>query len=467
VGEILGTGARGSGLENRVRRLVLAGGTLWDEEGGRRADILVEGERIAAVGDLSAADHGAHVIDVSGLHLLPGLIDAHVHVADRVGGLELADDFGSASDVAVCNGVTSFFTFVTQRGGETLAQAVERVEARLAGHSRCDVGLHLTPTGWPWDWNQVSHQVERGHRTFKLYTTYREAGLYTDYTRLEEVMRGLTRLGARLLVHCEDEAALAEAAGAEPDPGSATWHARLRPEAVETTAIARVVELSDRTGCPVHVVHVSTESGLEVVERAAATAQTTCETAPHYLLLDESALAKPGGHRWLCTPPLRSSATRAAMEAAAAASRFDLFATDHCPFRAADKDRAAGDAGAVPKGLPGLGALVPVLHDLLVTRHGLPLSELARRLAANPARLTGTFPRKGVLRPGSDADVVALDPGGPPRPVRSTRAPCHDPWSTRTTRLAVRLVVRRGEVVVLDGAVAADSGRGGRLLLAS
>ncbi|MGE5236159.1 MAG: amidohydrolase family protein [Acidobacteriota bacterium] len=466
MGEVLKTGVREPGFGDRPERLLIAGGTVWTEEGPSRGDVLVEGERIAAVGGLAAATGDVRAIDVSGCDVLPGCIDVHVHVDDRIGRFDLADDLASGTEIAVRTGITSFFTFVTQRGGETLTQAVERVETRVRRTSRCDVGLHLTPTGWPWNWDEVAALVERGHRTFKLYTTYRDAGLYSDYGRLEEVMRRLVPMGARLLVHCEDDACLAAVDPAGVDLCAAQSHTRLRPEKAEITAIERVVELSGRTGCPVHVVHVSTDAGLELIDRARAHAPVTCETCPQYVLLDDAVLAAPDGHRWLCTPPLRPPATRARLEAAVAASAFELFATDHCPFARTDKDVGGRDIRTVPNGLPGLGALVPLLHDLLVRRHGLPLTELARRLAANPAHLTGTYPRKGTLRPGSDADLVVLDTDGPPRPIHSTLADCHDPWAGRTTRLSARLVLLRGEIVVRNGETLAGRAHGGKLLLA-
>ncbi len=190
----------------------------------------------------------------------------------------------------------------------------------------------------------------------------------------------------------------------------------------------------------------------------------TCETAPHYLLLDESALAGANGHRFLSTPPLRPRATRARFEAAAVAGAFDLFATDHCAFTRADKDAGRGDLREVPKGIAGIGALVPLLFELLVKRHGCSLGALAETVAAAPARLLGTYPRKGAITPGGDADLVVVDPDGPRRPVVSTLADAYETYPGRTTTLDVRAVMLRGRVVVERNEVVAPGERTGRPL---
>ncbi|MBP1620095.1 MAG: D-hydantoinase [Acidobacteria bacterium] len=449
------------------RRLLVAGGTVWDEQGGRRADVLVDGETIAAVGNLAGEVGEAEVIEASGLDVLPGFIDFHVHLDDRIGGVEIADDFASGSEIAIRNGITTLMSFATQRPEETLDAAVGRWVARAGGRSHCDVGFHLTPTAWPWDRPEVERLVARGFRTFKLYTTYRPAGLYTDYERLDEAMRALARLGAGLLVHCEDDATLAGIDSASLDLREPFSHTRLRPEAAEVTAIGRVLDSARRAGCRLHVVHVSTADGVALIDAARSRQEVSCETGPHYLLLDDARLAAEDGQGLLCTPPLRSAATRARLEAAAVAGAFDLFATDHCPFRRTDKLAPRPDVRTVPNGLPGLGALVPLVFELLVASHRRPLAELVVRLAANPARVAGLYPRKGVIRPGSDADLVVVDPAGPQRPVVATLADCPDPWHGRTTTLAVRRVVRRGEVVVADGRLVAPDRRGGRVLAAA
>ncbi len=440
--------------------MLIAGGTVVTEEGRARLDVRVGGERVTALGRLTPELDEA-VLDATGLFILPGMIDVHVHIDDRIGDCELADGFPSASEIAVRAGVTTLAGFVTQGSDEALSEAVARCVGRAKGRSHCDYTFHLTPTGWPWDWREIEELIGRGFSTLKLYTTYREAGLFTDYAKLEQIMGRLAKTDARLLVHCEDDQTLAGVAASRINPADARGHALLRPERAEVVAIRNILELAEKTGCRVHVVHVSTAEGAAAIGGARRRCPISCETAPHYLLLDDSALAGESGHRFLCTPALRPAATRAQVEAAAAAGAFDLYATDHCAFTKADKDRHRDDFRNVPKGLPGLGALVTLVHELLVKRHGLPLSELATRLAANPARLLGLFPRKGTIAVGSDADLVVLDPAGPERPVVSSLADCHETYPGRTTTLDIRHVLVRGRPVVSDNTLLTAGQPGG------
>jgi dihydropyrimidinase len=453
VGAVLNTGVRGQGSGfGEDHRLLIKGGTVVTEKGAACLDLRVLGEKIAAVGKLTP-EQGENVVDATGLFVLPGMFDVHVHIDDRIGGCELADTFPSASEIAVRTGVTTVAGFVTQGSDETLSGAVAHSVRRGTGRSHCDFTFHLTPTGWPWDWREVEALISRGFATFKVYTTYREAGLFRDYSQLEQVMTHLARLEARLLVHCEDDATLMAAAAPRTDPADARGHAVLRPERAETVAIEKVLEVAGSTGCEVHVVHVSTAEGIAIIGGARGRCRVSCETAPHYVLLDDSALAGEGGYRFLCTPPLRAAATRARVEAAAAAGAFDLYATDHCPFTREDKDRHREDFRKVPKGLAGLGALVPLVHEVLVKSRGLPLAELATRLAANPAKLLGLYPRKGTIAVGSDADLVFLAPDGSERAVVSSLADCHETYPGRTSTLDVRQVLLRGTPVVKDNAL--------------
>lgn len=434
--------------------LLIANGLVHTMDGVVAGDVLVRHGHIAAVApDLGGRAAGARVIDAGGRAVVPGFIDFHVHADDEIGRLTLADDFASASQVAIANGVTTIVAFATQRAGEALADTVNRYVAKIPRRSRCDVAFHLTPTGDDWDWAALARLAARGFRTVKLYTTYRQADLYSSWERLAKVMPNLGELGLRLLLHCEDDAVMAAVDLRQIDLCDPFSHTLLRPARAEVVAVGHAITLARQTGCPLHVVHVSTPDAAAAIEAARDHQEISGETCPQYLLLSDQGLRGPGGHRLLCSPPLRAEAERARLEALTAAGGLDLLATDHCPFRRGDKDHFNGDYRAVPTGIPGLGALVPLMHEWLVERHGHPLEELVRLLAANPARLAGLWPRKGVIREGADADLVVLDPSGPLRSVRSTLADAHDPWTDHTTRLTCRHVLLRGVEVVRDGVV--------------
>lgn len=446
-----------------MQDVIVTGGRVVTSAAVTEAAVRIRDGRVAEIGDLLPR-RGDAVVSATGCYVLPGIIDLHVHLADDVNGVPLADDLGTGTEIALRRGVTTVCTFATQRTGESLDDAIERMTDHAASGIHADIAFHLTPTGDDWDWDALAHLADRGLRTVKLYTTYAEAGLYTSYPRLEYAMRRLAHLGLGLLVHCEDEEVLRTAAATGVDPGDPRDHGRLRPAAAEIAAVERVVHAASRSGCRTHIVHVSTAAAAQrVAVGRKGGAPVTGETGPQYLLLDGAALAPPDGHRRLCTPPLRSAGERAALETAWRRGDLDALATDHCPFSAADKDAHAADFRRVPNGLPGVGALLDLAWELVVNRHGDSPSRLASCLAAAPARVAG-LPSKGRIAIGCDADLVILDPDGLEREIRPSLSDAWSPWTGRTTSLSVRHVLLRGREVVREGALVDGDRPRGRIV---
>lgn len=441
-------------------RTLIRNGRLALEGRVEDGDLLLEGGRIAAVGkNLGSAER---LIDAAGCYVLPGLVDFHTHVGDRIGRFDLADDYESGTRVAVENGVTTLCTFVTQSPDEPLSRAVERARARAERRCHADVAWHLTPTRFrPADWEEMEGLVRAGYGTFKLYTTYRPAGLFTDTARLAELFRRLGPLGVRFLLHCEDDGLLASVDAARLDLSRASSHARLRPAEAEVASVEALLDLAARCGVALHVVHVSTSAAAERIRAARGRQDVTCETCPQYLWLDESWLARPDGHRWICSPPLRDGRPR--FRELTREGAFDLFATDHCAFTKTDKDAWDGhDVRTVANGLAGLGALAHLAWKLWEDAPDRAAAELALRLSANPAARLGAADEKGALRPGLDADVAIVDPRGDERPIRSSLAGAHETYPGFTSRLTFRHVLLRGEPVVEDGRLLDPSGPAGR-----
>ncbi len=435
-------------------KTLITNGRLVLEDRIELGEVLVEGGRIAAVGaDLGAGlGHGAdRVIDAAGCYVLPGLIDFHVHVDDQIGPYYLADTYESGSRVALQNGITTLCSFVTQGPGETLVEAMQTARAKAAGTTHADLLWHLTPTRFEDDdWTALENLVKAGYRTFKFYTTYKASGIFADQDRLEDVFRRLGPLGARFLVHCEDDALMATVDAQRLDLTRPRSHGRLRPEGAELLAVEALVDLASRRRVPLHVVHVSTAAAAEVLLRAQNTVDVTCETCPQYLWLDETWLDRPDGHRWLCSPPLRGD--RARFRELARAGAFDLLATDHCAFLRQDKDAwDHRDVRTAANGIAGLGALPHLAWKLWEDEPDRAALELARRLSLGPARRAGIEDRKGSLRPGLDADLVVLDPEGSDAPLVSSLSDAHETYPGFTSRLAFRHVLLRGEPVAAEG----------------
>lgn len=439
-------------------RTLIRNGRLVLDDRIQEAELLVEGERITAIGTGLPTD-GAKVLDASGCYVLPGLIDFHTHVDDRIGRFYLADDYESGTRVAVLNGITTLCTFVTQAPGGTLRGALQTALGKAAGRCHTDVAWHLTPTTFATDdWRELEALARAGYRTFKFYTTYRNAGIYADEQLLEEVFRRLGPLGVRFLIHCEDDARIAAVDASTLDLARGSAHARLRPEEAEILSIEAVLALAARCAVPLHIVHVSTTGGAERIRRAKAAQDLTCETCPQYLWLDETWLERPDGHRWICSPPLRNQRNR--FRELARGGVFDLIATDHCPFARKDKDDwDRQDVRTAANGLAGIGALPHLAWKLWEYDPDEAARELALRLSRNPAERLGYGERKGSLKPGLDADIAILDPRGPQRPLRSSLSDVFETYPEFTSPLAFRHVLLRGATAVEDGRVSQPSGR--------
>ncbi len=430
---------------------LLKNGRVVLEDRTVKTDIRIEGGRITALGDMSAGA-GERVIDATGRWVLPGFIDVHTHLDDRIGEYTLADDYPGGTRCAIINGVTTLAAFITETHDEALETAVHRATQRASGRCYCDYWWHLTPIRFDASgWRTIRTLVKRGFRSWKLYTTYRDAGLYLDYDRMSGVFRELADEHVQFLVHCEDESTLTAVHLTDDEWGRATAHARSRPVSAEVIAVREVLNRAEAARVRVHIVHVSTAEAAELIDAARERVQVTCETAPHYLFLDESQLGRADGHRWICSPPLRPKAVRDALVHKALGGSIDLFATDHCAYFRGDKDTLNNGIRSVPKGLAGIGALPHMIRTLYADQLPERVVDFARKLSTHPARLLGVYPRKGAITVGADADLAVVSLDAPPRPVRSSLAEVHETYPGVTSHLSVDHVLLRGEHVVREG----------------
>lgn len=431
--------------------MLIHGGKTWDGQGWGLQDIRVEKGSITTVGNKLPALTGDELIDATGLYVTPGFWDFHVHAGDRIGNYQLADDLPAATRLGVTNGITTLFTFVTQKAGQTAEEAWQTTE-KDTGRLGCNVGRHITCRSTA-DFDQWynDHRTAGRVRTVKLYTTYKNAGLYTSYDILEEYFRHYSQETVLFLLHAEDDEILSVAAARVKDNGQAICHAMARPAAAEVEAVRRIIVLARRYDTAVHIVHVSTPEALELIQQARGKIRISCETAPHYLFANQELLDRPNGHRYICSPPLRTAKEQTELARLVKDGWTDILATDHCPFTVGDKDLEQEDYRQVPNGLPGLGALTHMAFRLFGPNTETALAALCKHLAQNPARLTGWWPRKGSLVPGSDADICLINPHGPDKPVRGTLADCADPYDGVASTLEFVRVLVGGKTVVENG----------------
>lgn len=393
-------------------KTLLAGGLLALPEGPVRADLLIDGARIAAIGtDLPAA--GAEVVDTSGCTVLPGAIDTHTHFDLPVSGTVTADDFATGTRAALLGGTTAVLDFATQDRGHTLREAYDTWRARMDGSAYCDVGFHMAIT----DWNartraEIGEMRALGITSYKLYMAY--PALMVEDDAIYEALRAIRAAGGIAGFHCENGRLVTALTLEQKALGhlSAAAHPLSRPPEVEAEAIARLLRIARLAEAPVNIVHLSSRLGLDAIRATRAPGQRVhVETCPQYLLLDEALLGGSDGAKYVCSPPLRAEADRAALWAALASGEIGTVGTDHCSFcYKGQKDIGNDDFTRIPNGLPGVEHRLALMMTEGVGKGRLTLAQTAKVLSENPARLFGLYPQKGALLVGSDADVVIWDP---------------------------------------------------------
>ena len=327
-----------------MNRKLLKGGTVVSGSGSVPADVLIEGEKIAAVGTGEEigrlADGDTEILDVTGCLLFPGFIDAHTHFDLHVAGTVTADDFETGTRAAVRGGTTTIVDFGTQYPGETLAAGLKNWHEKADGKCSCDYGFHMSITDWnPSVSREIDDMMEEGVSSFKLYMTY---DTQVDDETIFAILRRLKEAGGITGVHCENSgmiAALQAEAKAAGRMGVSS-HPATRPAAAEAEAIGRLLRLAEVVDIPVVVVHLTCREGYDVIMEARRRGQKVyAETCPQYLLMDDSLYRLPGmeGAKYVCAPPLRGKADQECLWRALAAGDIQTVSTDHCSFTTEQK----------------------------------------------------------------------------------------------------------------------------------
>lgn len=434
-------------------------GTVVSGRGTRRADVLVENEKILQVGR-NLSDPLARAIDVTGKLLMPGFIDAHTHFDLDVCNTTTADDFDSGTKSAIRGGTTTIVDFACPNKGESLHHGLDLWHRKADGKCWCDYGFHMTID----DWNaeiekEIDDMYAAGISSFKMYMTY--PAMMIGDEAMYKALKKLKEKGGICGVHCENSGvinALIEEKKAAGEMGVSS-HPETRPDFLEAEAVSRLLRIAQAVDIPVVIVHLTNAATLAEVTAARRRGQKVyVETCPQYLVLDDSVYYNEDfsrAARYVCAPPLRKPEDCRALWAGLRKGDIQTISTDHCAFTLAQKNAGRGDFTKIPGGLPGVEARGELVYSFGVTTRKISLATMCKVLSENPAKLYGMFPRKGVIAPGADADIVVYDPQADHilRAEDMVSRAGYTPYEGFVTHGSVSQVWLRGKLMVENGHV--------------
>lgn len=410
--------------------LLIKSGTLVTAAETFEADILVEGERIAAVGHNLAVPESAEVVDASGRLVMPGGVDVHTHFDLPMFNTVSSDDHYTGHKAAAFGGTTTVIDFVPQ-DVLPLKPNIDAWHAKADPKAAVDFGFHMNITRLD---RQVLEEIpsllREGITTLKVFTAYNNRLRLPDGD-IFQVMRVAAENGMLTMLHAENgdviELLVAEALAARhltPE-----WHALTRPAWGAVEAVMRGASLAAQAGAPLYVVHMNAGGEVDILKYARQQGLPVMgETCPQYLFFTVDDLRRPDGAKWICSPPMRTKADNDRLWRGLQEGTIQVIGTDHCPFfyngaepviyegqpvAIPGKELGAQNFTLIPNGLPGVGDRLPVLWTYGVGDRRLTPNQFVTLNSTNPARIFGLYPRKGSLLPGADADILLWDPQRP------------------------------------------------------
>ena len=407
--------------------LCIENGTIVRPEKSFRGNLYIEGEKIKKIfkeseqeeeqAFLNSLSKAPDRINAEGKLLFPGFIDCHTHFELHVAGTVTCDDFPSGTRAAISGGTTSIVDFGTQYKGESLMEGFRNWQKKAEKGASCDYGFHMSIS----DWNENSKKecqkmMEEGLSTFKIYMTY---DIQVDDEEMFEILEELKKVGGITGVHCENTgmiAALQKELLSDPKTKvKVSSHYLSRPDDAEAEAINRMLYIANVVDTPIIDVHLTCEKGLNEIREARKRGQTVfAETCPQYLTMTE-----------------------------------DLY------FTLEQKNLGKEDFRKIPGGMPGVETRAEVIFSEGVIKGRITKERMCALLSENPAKLYGMYPEKGVLREGSDADIVLINPNRKKRITKETQVSRSDyaPLEGLEVQGVVEEVFLRGELVAKEGKV--------------
>lgn len=430
------------------------------------ADIFIEGETVTSIGK-SLAVNADKIIDASGMLVVPGGVDPHVHLDMPFMGTFSSDTHETGTRAALHGGTTTVIDFVLQKQGHSLTEALAEWNYRARGTAVGDYSFHMAVT----DYNEgtkaeIRKMVEEeGITSFKTFMAYKGA-LMIDDRQMVGLMQEVKKQGGMVTVHATNGDMIDYLVAKHRAEGklSPLYHYLSQPEVTEAEASNRFAEMIHYTGCPGYIVHMTCEGALNAIRRATARNQKVfVETCIQYLLLDASLYEKDfDGAKWVMSPPLREKKDQATLWAGINQGLVQVVATDHCPFKWEQKKMGEKDFSKIPNGHPAIEHRMELLYSEGVTKGKISLNKYVEVTSTNPAKIFGMFPRKGTIAVGSDADIILVDPNATHKLSASTHHmnvdySAYEGWPLTGK---VKTVLLRGQIAIEKGKCLLSKGYG-------
>ena len=443
---------------------VIKNGTIVTADLTYKADVLIEGGKISAIGEGLSGDK---VLDATGCYIMPGGIDPHTHLEMPFMGTYSADDFESGTRAALAGGTTMVVDFALPSAGQGLLDALQMWDNKV-GRAHCDFSYHMAITWWGQQvFDEMEEVVKRGITSFKHFMAYKGALMVND-DELFASFRRVGDLGGIALVHAENGDVVAELSSrllAEGNTGPEA-HAYSRPPQVEGEATNRAIMVADMAGVPLYVVHTSCEDSHEAIRRARAQGKRVWgEPLIQHLTLDESEYFNPDwdhAARRVMSPPFRNKLHKDSLWAGLQSGSLSVVATDHCAFTTDQKRTGIGDFTKIPNGTGGLEDRMPMLWTHGVNTGRLTPNEFVAVTSTNIAKILNMYPKKGAVLVGSDADLVVWDPEAEKVISAGTQQSSIDynVFEGQHVKGLPRYTLTRGVVAVVEGKVDSHEGHG-------
>jgi dihydropyrimidinase len=399
-------------------KLIITNGTVVTPIGEMKTDVAIDGEKILGLGPKGSFPKAERVIDANGKIVIPGGVDPHSHYELSFMGEKPPETWDIGTSAAAIGGTTTTIDFALQEKGQSLLEAVKVQLARAEKLSAIDFTTKPLITQLE-DLtsllNGMQEVLDNGIPTFKGATIYTKPGWYENDWQLYSILRRVREIGGMMTLHAENcligegkQAELVKQGKTDPK-----YHGIAKPNFVEDMDIYKIMMLAEVLGTITYIVHTSTANGPHIINSYRAKGLLVfCETCTHYLILTEDTFEPkfPRGIMYMCSPPLRRQADIDALWEGIKNGIVKTIGSDHVAFTMEQKKEHSDTFMDIPNGFPGSEVRIPIVFQEGVLKRGLSLQRFVEVVSTNAAKLFGFYPKKGVIAPGSDADIVILDP---------------------------------------------------------